>query len=116
MASRKGWILSGISRQTLTHSIRTALAATVSLYVARFVRMPEAYWAAITTLVVMQSTLGLHLGRTAYRFASITVAIANQSKPENHRAKQEYAGRKASRHEGSYEGAHGAWPAPSRHG
>ena len=122
MASIKGWIVSGISRQALVHSVRTAVAATVSLAVARLVRMPEAYWAAVTTLIVMQSTLGaaltvswkrlvgtalgacvgalvttyfppkalvfgavvfaiglisatLHLDRTAYRFASITLAI-----------------------------------------
>jgi uncharacterized membrane protein YccC len=40
------------------HSIRTAGAATVSVCVARLIGMPEAYWAAISTLVVMQSTLG----------------------------------------------------------
>jgi uncharacterized membrane protein YccC len=40
------------------HSIRTAAAATVSVCVARLIGMPEAYWAAISTLVVMQSTLG----------------------------------------------------------
>jgi uncharacterized membrane protein YccC len=45
-------------RAWLTHSIRTALAASVSLVFARFFKMPEPYWATITTLVVMQSTLG----------------------------------------------------------
>jgi len=35
------------------HSIRTAGAATVSVCVARLIGMPEAYWAAIATLVVM---------------------------------------------------------------
>jgi len=114
--------VSSANRQWFVHSIRTALAAIVSLVVARVVRMPEAYWAAITTLIVMQSTLGaalavswkrlvgtalgvlvgalvttwlprnafvfgsvvfvvgmlsaaLRLDRTAYRFASITLAI-----------------------------------------
>jgi len=43
------------------HSVRTAGAATVSLCVARLFGMPEAYWAAIATLVVMQSTLGATL-------------------------------------------------------
>src|SRR5262245_15811918 len=43
------------------HSIRTAVAATVSVCVARLIGMPEAYWAAIATLVVMQSTLGATL-------------------------------------------------------
>jgi uncharacterized membrane protein YccC len=39
------------------HALRTALAATISAIVARLIQMPEAYWAAIATLVVMQSTL-----------------------------------------------------------
>ena len=36
---------------SIGHSIRTAAAATVSVVVARLVQMPEAYWAAIATLV-----------------------------------------------------------------
>jgi uncharacterized membrane protein YccC len=43
---------------SITHAIRTSVAATASVVLARLVQMPEAYWAAITTLVVMQSTLG----------------------------------------------------------
>ena len=46
---------------SVVHSIRTAIAATVSLAVARLFGLPEAYWAAIATLVVMQSTLGATL-------------------------------------------------------
>ena len=42
---------------SLVHSIRTAIAASLSLAVARLFGLPEAYWAAIATLVVMQSTL-----------------------------------------------------------
>lgn len=42
-------------------SIRTAGAATISVCVARLIGMPEAYWAAIATLVIMQSTLGATL-------------------------------------------------------
>lgn len=122
MARTKTWMVATLNRQSLVHSVRTAVAATVSLVVARVFRLPEAYWAAITTLIVMQSTLGaaltiswkrfagtalgaivgalvttysppsaiafggvvlgigllssaLHLDRTAYRFASITLAI-----------------------------------------
>lgn len=44
--------------QALQHSARTAVAAVVSLAAARLFRLPEAYWAAVTTLIVMQSTLG----------------------------------------------------------
>jgi uncharacterized membrane protein YccC len=42
----------------LEHAARTTAAAIVSLLVARLCRLPEAYWSVITTMVVMQSTLG----------------------------------------------------------
>jgi uncharacterized membrane protein YgaE (UPF0421/DUF939 family) len=42
----------------LAHSARTGVAAGVALAAARLYDMPEDYWAPITTLVVMQSTLG----------------------------------------------------------
>jgi uncharacterized membrane protein YgaE (UPF0421/DUF939 family) len=45
-------------RQWFGHSARTALAAVLSLYAARALGFPEAYWASISTLIVMQSTLG----------------------------------------------------------
>ena len=122
MANAKKWLPAALNRRALVHSVRTAAAGSISLAVARLFKLPEAYWAAITTLIVMQSTLGaalevswkrfagtalgalvgafvtvyfppsvlvfavvvlsigllasaLHLDRTAYRFASITVAI-----------------------------------------
>jgi uncharacterized membrane protein YccC len=106
----------------LLHSARTAGAAIASLLIARCCRLPETYWAPMTTLMVTQSSLretvsisgerfirtalgviaevivasrygsslimfgisvfilGLitsaaHLGRSAYRFAGITLAI-----------------------------------------
>src|SRR5271165_2530871 len=61
---------------TLTHSARTAVAAVVSLLVARLFRLPEAYWASITTLIVMQSTLGAALPISAQRFAGTAVGAA----------------------------------------
>ena len=55
---------------SVVHSIRTAVAATVSLAVARLFGLPEAYWAAIATLVVMQSTLGATLLISIERIAA----------------------------------------------
>jgi uncharacterized membrane protein YgaE (UPF0421/DUF939 family) len=46
-----GWLV-------LVHSARTAVAAVVSVLVARLFGLPEAYWAPITTLVITQSSLG----------------------------------------------------------
>jgi uncharacterized membrane protein YgaE (UPF0421/DUF939 family) len=42
---------------SVLQAVRTAIAATLSVLVAWLVRMPEPYWSAIATLVVMQSTL-----------------------------------------------------------
>ena len=43
----------------LKHAIKTAIAAAASLYLAKFMKMPEGYWAAITAIIVMQSNVGL---------------------------------------------------------
>ena len=51
---RAGW-------RVVAHSVRTAVAAVVSIMVARLFRLPEAYWAPITTLVITQSSLGAAL-------------------------------------------------------
>jgi len=40
---------------SVRHAARTAAIAVVSFLVAKFFGLPEAYWAAITTLVVLQS-------------------------------------------------------------
>src|SRR5208282_4818183 len=57
----------GLNRQSLEHAVRTALAATVSVLVARLFNMPEAYWAGVTSMVVMQSTLGASLSVSVLR-------------------------------------------------
>jgi len=55
---------------SVVHSIRTAIAATLSLAAARLFGLPEAYWAAIATLVVMQSTLDATLLISIERIAA----------------------------------------------
>jgi uncharacterized membrane protein YccC len=42
----------------VVHSARTGVATLASLVVARLFRLPEAYWAPITTIVITQSSLG----------------------------------------------------------
>ncbi len=42
----------------VVHSARTAVAVVASVLVARLFRLPETYWAAVTTLVITQSSLG----------------------------------------------------------
>ena len=58
-----------VNRRVLVHSARTAVAAVLSLVVARALGLPEAYWATITTLIIMQSTIGAALTVSEQRFA-----------------------------------------------
>ncbi len=47
-----GWVI-------LVHSARTAVAAVASVLVARLFRLPEAYWAPITTIVIRAACSGV---------------------------------------------------------
>jgi uncharacterized membrane protein YccC len=58
----------GVGRQVALHSVRTAIAAMVSLAVARVFGLPEAYWAPVTTLVITQSSLRETLSLSWHRF------------------------------------------------
>ena len=57
----------GLNRNSLEHAAKTAIAAIVATAVSRLCRLPEAYWAAVTTMVVMQSTLGASLSVSLLR-------------------------------------------------
>jgi uncharacterized membrane protein YccC len=72
----KLWAWDEKNLPSITHAIRTAVAATVSVIIARLVQMPEAYWAAIATLVVMQSTLGATLTLSIERIAATAVGAS----------------------------------------
>jgi uncharacterized membrane protein YccC len=72
----KLWAWDERNLPSITHAIRTAVAATVSVIIARLVQMPEAYWAAIATLVVMQSTLGATLTLSIERIIATAVGAS----------------------------------------
>ncbi|MBE9153784.1 aromatic acid exporter family protein [Cyanobium sp. LEGE 06113] len=52
------WIAAATMRAWALHAARTTVAATLALGLASLARLPDAYWAPITTLIVMQSSLG----------------------------------------------------------
>ena len=54
----KLWTWKRENLPSLSHAFRTTVAATISILLGRLVGLPEAYWAAIATVVVMQSPLG----------------------------------------------------------
>lgn len=76
MAGADSRFVAQLNREWLEHSIRTTIAAILSLYVARLVGLPEAYWATITTIVVMQSTLGAALTPSWQRFVGTALGAA----------------------------------------
>jgi uncharacterized membrane protein YccC len=45
----------GLTREALFHSARTAVAAVLSLLLARALSLPEFYWAPISTIVILLS-------------------------------------------------------------
>jgi uncharacterized membrane protein YccC len=61
------WLLT--HRAELVHAVRTTIAAVLSLLVGRLFKLPESYWATITTMIVMQSTLGAALTISKQRLA-----------------------------------------------
>lgn len=76
MRSIFGPIIGKDNPLTVQHSVRTAVAAVVSLFVARWFGLSESYWAAITTMVVMQSTLGAAVPVSAQRLAGTALGAA----------------------------------------
>lgn len=70
-------IFPGKMRHWLEHPTRTAIAAVVSLVVASAIRLPEAYWAPITTLIVTQSTLGAAWTVSCRRLAGTALGAAS---------------------------------------
>ena len=76
MGAMKLWTWRKEELPSLSHALRTAVAATLSVVVARLVGMPEAYWAAIATLVVMQSTLGATLTLSIERIVATAVGAS----------------------------------------
>jgi uncharacterized membrane protein YgaE (UPF0421/DUF939 family) len=47
----------GLSRLAVIHSVRTAVAAVISMLLARGLKLPEFYWAPISTIVILLSTV-----------------------------------------------------------
>jgi uncharacterized membrane protein YgaE (UPF0421/DUF939 family) len=47
----------GLNREVILSSTRTAVATVLSLLLARSLKMPEFYWAPISTIVILLSTV-----------------------------------------------------------
>jgi uncharacterized membrane protein YccC len=69
-------VLAGLDWPALEHVARTTVAATLSLATAQLFRIPEPHWAAISSLVVTQSTLGATFTISSQRFAGTVMGAA----------------------------------------
>src|SRR5208282_3986982 len=52
-----GGLFVGISRASVLDSVRTAFAAVAAMLLARLLKLPEYYWAPISAIVIIQSTI-----------------------------------------------------------
>jgi uncharacterized membrane protein YgaE (UPF0421/DUF939 family) len=66
-----------VDQSIVEDSARTAVAAAGSFLIAHLLRMPEAYWAAISTIIVVQSTLGAAWTISSQRFAGTVLGTAS---------------------------------------
>jgi uncharacterized membrane protein YgaE (UPF0421/DUF939 family) len=53
----RGGIFSGVNRVSVLDAVRTTLAAVAAMLLARLLKLPEYYWAPISAIVVVQSTI-----------------------------------------------------------
>jgi uncharacterized membrane protein YccC len=63
-------------RAVLVHSARTSVVAVAALLLARLLRLPESYWAPITSLVITQSSLGAAFSISWQRFVGTIFGAA----------------------------------------
>ena len=53
----RGIFISKVSWESIQDSVRTAVAAVAAMMLARLLKLPEYYWAPISTVVIVQSTI-----------------------------------------------------------
>ncbi len=69
--------LPGLSRAGLEQAARTTLAASGSFAIAKLLALSEPHWAAISTIVVIQSAVGAALTVSRQRFLGTALGAAS---------------------------------------
>ena len=60
----------------LWHALRTAIAAASAYGLAELIGIPESYWAAISAIIVMQSSLGAAWSTSKQRLQGTVLGVA----------------------------------------
>jgi|SRR5882672_458308 len=61
----------------LKQAVKTGIAAIASLYLARLVKMPESYWAAISAIIVMYSDVGKTVSASWNRLIGTAIGVSS---------------------------------------
>jgi uncharacterized membrane protein YgaE (UPF0421/DUF939 family) len=70
------WLIGRENPMTGAHAARTAAASVISLWIARMLPFPQTFWAPISAIVVMQSTLEDSVLLSAQRIAGTAVGVS----------------------------------------
>jgi|SRR5215471_2807950 len=70
------WVIAKDNPPTVGHVVQTAVAAVLSYLTARLFRLPEAYWAPMSTVIVMQTNLDAALPVSVQHFAGTAMGAA----------------------------------------
>ena len=60
----------------LKHAAKTGLAAVLAVYLARFLGLPESYWAAISAIIVMYSDVTRTLKASGQRLVGTAIGVS----------------------------------------
>jgi uncharacterized membrane protein YccC len=61
-------ILTHFNAGHLRHAVNTGVAAVACLYVTKLFKSPQGYWAAISAMIVLQSSVGATVNASLNRF------------------------------------------------
>jgi uncharacterized membrane protein YccC len=64
------------SRAALRHAVRMTVAAVAALELTALLHLPDGYWAVITTMLIMQGSLGATLGAAVDRILATVAGAA----------------------------------------
>ena len=67
------WFIAKDNPPSVLHATQTAIAVVISFLIARLFHLPEAYWAPMATLIVMQSTFTAALPISVQYFVGTAV-------------------------------------------
>jgi uncharacterized membrane protein YgaE (UPF0421/DUF939 family) len=70
------WIIAKDHPPSARYTAQTAVAAVVAYLIAHWFRLPEAYWAPMSTLIIMQTTLSAALPISVQYVAGTAVGAA----------------------------------------